>query len=63
LHDGDEAHVKSQPNTSDVQVQPPIIPTSSIPLRRSSRTRQSSTIYSSDQYVLFIDEGEPESFE
>jgi len=63
VHNGGDAHVEIESNTSDVQVQPPVIPTSPILLRRSSRTRQSSTRYPSDQYVLLTDEGEPESFE
>ncbi|KAK8584424.1 hypothetical protein V6N12_068668 [Hibiscus sabdariffa] len=44
------------------QQQAPIAPTT-VPLRRSSRDRRSSIKYSSDDYVLLTDEGEPECYE
>ncbi|KAE8690949.1 hypothetical protein F3Y22_tig00110893pilonHSYRG00781 [Hibiscus syriacus] len=36
---------------------------STFPLRRSSRDRRSSVMYSSDEYVLLTDGGEPECYE
>ncbi|KAK9008582.1 hypothetical protein V6N11_075471 [Hibiscus sabdariffa] len=44
------------------QQQAPIAPPA-VPLRRSSRDRRSSIRYSSDDYVLLTDEGEPEFYE
>ncbi|KAK8537987.1 hypothetical protein V6N12_044126 [Hibiscus sabdariffa] len=44
------------------QQQAPIAPPT-VPLRRSSRDRRSSSRYSSDDYVLLTDEGEPECYE
>ncbi|KAK8999646.1 hypothetical protein V6N11_070805 [Hibiscus sabdariffa] len=44
------------------QQQAPIAPLA-VPLRRSSRDRRSSVRYSSDDYVLLTDEGEPECYE
>ncbi|KAK8981775.1 hypothetical protein V6N11_049269 [Hibiscus sabdariffa] len=43
------------------QQQAPIAPPT-VPLRRSSRDRRSSVRYSSNDYVLLIDEGEPECY-
>ena len=44
------------------QHQAPITPPA-VPLRRSTRDRQPSTRYPSDQYILLTDEGEPECYE
>ena len=60
-HEGDDAHVEFEPYADDVQVQSPMIVASPIALRRSSRRKQPSTRYPSDQYVLLTSEGEPES--
>ncbi|KAK8564767.1 hypothetical protein V6N12_058349 [Hibiscus sabdariffa] len=46
---------------TDQQQAPIALPT--VPLRRSSRDRRSSVRYSSDDYVLLTDEGEPECYE
>ncbi|KAK9005267.1 hypothetical protein V6N11_042710 [Hibiscus sabdariffa] len=44
------------------QQQTPIAPPA-VPFRRSSRDRRYSVRYSSDDYVLLTDEGEPECYE
>ncbi|GMJ01978.1 hypothetical protein HRI_003867000 [Hibiscus trionum] len=46
---------------NDQQHAPIALP--AVPLRRSSRNRRSSVRYSSDEYVLLIDGGEPECYE
>ncbi|KAL5842405.1 hypothetical protein ACOSQ3_013008 [Xanthoceras sorbifolium] len=63
--DEDDAPIEvgSEDGEYDVHQPTPTPVASPIPLRRSERTRQPSTRYSANEYVLLTDGGEPENFE
>ena len=52
-----------EPDRQDVAGPSEPADTTEIPVRRSSRVRQPSSRYSSDEYIMLTDEGEPECYE